>query len=174
MRRVPPVKVDDVDKWMEINTFVCRFGRVSPEDCERLRARPTMKEWIKEGGKGENPKIKPSACEECYEWQLLCQMVYEKRKKFYEKLKKQEKEGREMAEKRGKNTKAKKGPIVQVNFAKYPELYQKLKEMAKEECRELHQQIIFCVKRYLKVMGEIKGILEEKDSEKTKTLEAEN
>ena len=166
MTKIEPVSVEDVEKWMEINTFVCRFGRVSPEECERLRARPTMKEWIKEGGKGENPKIKPSACEECYEWQLLCQMVYEKRKKFYEKLKKQEKEGREMAEKRGKNTKAKKGPVVQINFAKYPELYQKLKEMAKEECRELHQQIIFCVKRYLKVMGEIKGIFEEKDSER--------
>ena len=176
MQWVPPVDVDDVDKWMEINTFVCRFGRVSPEQCEKLRARPTVKEWIKEKGISEKTRLKPFVCEECSEWELLCQMVYEKRKKFYEKLKKQEKEGREMAEKKSKNTKAKRGPLVQINFAKYPELYQKLKEMAKEECREVSQQILFCVKMYIETISKARrtvDLLEKETSEFLKKLKEE-
>jgi hypothetical protein len=176
MTKIEPVSMEDVEKWMEINTFVCRFGRVSPEQCEKLRARPTLKEWIEGKVKGENLKFKPRVCEECYEWELLCQMVYEKREKFYEELKKQEKEGREMAEKKSKNTKAKRGPLVQINFAKYPELYQKLKEMAKEECREVSQQILFCVKMYIETISKARrtvDLLEKETSEFLKKLKEE-
>ena len=53
-----------------------------------------------------------------------------------------------MAEKKSQR---KKGPIVQVNFSKYMDIYEILKEQAKEECREIYQQIIWCIKQYLKV-----------------------
>jgi len=91
------MKMNEIDKWLEINTFECPMGRVSPETCQKLRQRPTTKEWLKSSGQsftGEKimQPLKPTCCENCKEWERLAQEVYQKRQKFYEEMKKQEEE----------------------------------------------------------------------------------
>jgi len=156
---IPPVPLEEAEKWLEINTFECPFGRVSPETCMKLRARPTLREWLKNGAHGKNPELRPECCEKCTQYKKLWKEVYEKRSKFYAKQKqKNKKEVTEMAEKKSQR---KKGPKVQVNFSKYTDIYEMLKRQAEEECREVYQQIIWCIKQYLKV----RKAIEEKQQE---------
>ena len=104
-KKVPPVKAEDPEKWKEVNTFECEFGRVSPEECERLRKRMSFEEWVNEGSP-IGVLIKPEVCERCRKWKELAEKTYEKRKNYL-------KEVTAMEEKQGK----------------YPE---ELKERAKE------------------------------------------
>ncbi len=82
----------EIKKWMEMNTFECSLGRVTPEMCEQLRKRPSLSEII-------NKKFsikalpdgtvlpdgtyltKPAVCEQCKDWEKLAKQVYERRKR---------------------------------------------------------------------------------------------
>ncbi len=103
VEKIRPVLCGDVKKWEEINTFECAFGRVTPETCEKLRTRPTLKALIdkvrnfvsKEKSEKRNGEensfqlIRPTVCENCKDWQRLCEEVYKKRKAYLEELRKQ-------------------------------------------------------------------------------------
>ncbi|RKX58172.1 MAG: hypothetical protein DRP29_07110 [Thermodesulfobacteriota bacterium] len=94
MEPIGPVKIDDLNKWVEINTFECPIGRITPEACEELRKRLTAKEWMNNPGKSftaekKNQPLKFDCCVNCKDYEKLTQEVYQKRLEF---IKKQEEE----------------------------------------------------------------------------------
>jgi len=85
---VPPAPVQDPEKWLEINTFKCPFGRISPEACKKLRERPYAYGTLirKENGGYSVPdrtKVRPPVCENCEVYEKLAKEVYEKRRKYF-------------------------------------------------------------------------------------------
>lgn len=58
----------EVERWLKENTFRCALGRVSPETCERLRARPLY---------GTTPR--PFACRTCRSWKRKIAQVEKRR-----------------------------------------------------------------------------------------------
>jgi len=94
MEPIGPVKINDLNKWIEINTFECHIGRITPEACQALRERPTAKEWLNSSGKSFtaekiNQLLKPTCCINCKDYEKFTQEVYKKRAEF---IKKQEEE----------------------------------------------------------------------------------
>jgi len=81
--------MSEIDKWLEINTFECPMGRVSPETCQKLRQRPTVSDLMN-GKAGGTIYLRPTPCINCTDWERLAQEVYKKRKKFQEKKEKQQ------------------------------------------------------------------------------------
>lgn len=53
----------DAEKWLEANTFRCPIGRVTPAQCEALRARPVFNPARPLSG-----PYKPKECMECKQW----------------------------------------------------------------------------------------------------------
>ena len=87
VKPIPPIPVQDPKKWLEINTFECPFGRISPEACKKLRERPFSYGTLirKENGGYSVPnrtKIRPPVCEKCEKYEELAKEVYEKRRKY--------------------------------------------------------------------------------------------
>ena len=105
MNKVPPVNVEDKELWLEINTFQCKYGRFSPEACEKLRERA---EQLSSAKKIDDKTYltKSICCKGCKEWKKLSEEVYEKRRRYLEQLKAQsEKEAKEEKRKKKKNVK---------------------------------------------------------------------
>lgn len=63
-----------IEKWLKENTRKCPIGRVTREQCERLRSRPIIKDA------GENDLVRPLACINC-KWWLYFPEEEAKRKK---------------------------------------------------------------------------------------------
>lgn len=86
MNKVPPVNVEDKELWLKINTFQCKYGRFSPEACEKLRERA---EQLSSAKKIDDKTYltKSICCKSCKEWKELSEEVYEKRRKYLEQLK---------------------------------------------------------------------------------------
>ena len=102
MNKVPPVNVEDKELWLEINTFQCKYGRFSPETCEKLRERAEQLSSAKKIDE-KTYLTKPVCCKSCKEWKKLSEEVYEKRRKYLEQLKTQnEKKVREEKKKKKK------------------------------------------------------------------------
>jgi len=90
MNRLQKKQIDqeiqkDIEKWIEVNTFVCRFGRVTPEVCKKLRERPTLREAMtkrKDVVRLSDGTLltRPRCCEECTEWREKAKEVAEKRR----------------------------------------------------------------------------------------------
>ena len=53
----------DAEKWLEANTFCCPIGRVTPAQCEALRARPVF-----DPARPLSGPYKPKECMECKQW----------------------------------------------------------------------------------------------------------
>ena len=87
--------MSEIDKWLEINTFECPMGRISPETCQKLRQRPTVSDLMN-GKAGGTTHLRPTPCINCTDWERLAQEVYEKRKKFQEEIAKQKEEKQEV------------------------------------------------------------------------------
>ena len=105
MNKVPPVNVEDKELWLEINTFQCKYGRFSPEACEKLRERAEQLSSAKKIDE-KTYLTKPFCCKECREWKKLSEEVYEKRKRYLEQLKTQnEKKIKKEERKKKKNVK---------------------------------------------------------------------
>jgi len=75
-----------IKEWLRENTFNCAFGRVSPEICQKLRERPTLRE-IMLGQRKDYIRLtdgtyvtRPRVCEECKEWRALIEMVRKRRR----------------------------------------------------------------------------------------------
>ena len=51
-----------IEKWLKKNTRLCPIGRVTKQQCERLRSRPLLKDA------GEYELVRPSACVTCKWW----------------------------------------------------------------------------------------------------------
>ena len=161
--KVKPVNIDILDLWFEINTFQCSYGRLTPEMCEKLRQRPSIKEYVSGNRKNLKVPFKPACCEKCNEWKKLAEEVYKKRKEFLEKqtIQNQQKGGVRMVEKgiekgieKGKSDKKKENiQVVSVDFAPAPELLEILKKKAEEELRPLNYQILWEIKKSLKNDG---------------------
>jgi len=100
MNKVLPVNVEDKELWLKINTFQCKYGRFSPEACEKLRERAEQLSSAKKIDE-KTYLTKPIYCKECKEWKKLSEEVYEKRRKYLEQLKAQ-------SEKKFKKTEKKK------------------------------------------------------------------
>lgn len=64
---------------LEVNTFECPIGRITPERCADNRSKP-------------NP---PKPCKYCQEWAAKCAEVHVKRKEWVAKLKKEAEESKE-------------------------------------------------------------------------------
>jgi len=163
---VPPVKVESPDLWLEINTFRCPYGRITPEECEKLRSRPSAKEYFRNRKsvlKVQKGKVllKPLVCEECMEWQKLAIEVYEKRKLFLEEQKQKKCElknkvkGGSVMKKTGQEQKQgqeRKDELkVLLDFSVAPELLEIVRKKAKEELRPLGLQILWELKMSLRV-----------------------
>ncbi|RLB07042.1 MAG: hypothetical protein DRG27_06835 [Deltaproteobacteria bacterium] len=63
-----------IEKWLEKYTRKCPIGRVTREQCERLRSRPLVKDA------GEYDLVRPLACVNC-KWWLYFPPEEEKQKK---------------------------------------------------------------------------------------------
>lgn len=85
MRKIEPVNVEDKELWLEINTFQCKYGRFTPETCEKLRARA---ESLSSAQKIDDRTYltKPICCKNCKEWKKLAKEVYKKREEYLKKL----------------------------------------------------------------------------------------
>ena len=81
-----------VERWLEVNTFECPVGRVSPEQCARNRGKPSLREYNRLGDrarlrrkyphwKGPEEGFRPTACEVCRDWERLCREVEERRRR---------------------------------------------------------------------------------------------
>ena len=88
MNKAPPVNVEDKELWLEINTFQCKYGRFSPETCEKLRERAEQLSSAKKIDE-KTYLTKPVCCKSCKEWKKLSGEVYEKRRKYLEQLRTQ-------------------------------------------------------------------------------------
>ena len=56
---------EDIEKWLEKNTFQCPLGRVSLRQCEANRNRPTFREALSH--RRWTP-FRPLECENCIVW----------------------------------------------------------------------------------------------------------
>ena len=56
---------EDIEKWLEENTFQCPLGRVSLRQCEVNRNRPTLRKALT--CRRWTP-FKPVECEDCTVW----------------------------------------------------------------------------------------------------------
>jgi len=63
-----------IEKWLKEHTRKCPIGRVTREQCEKLRSRPLVKDA------GEYDLVRPSACVNC-KWWLYFPPEEEKQKK---------------------------------------------------------------------------------------------
>jgi hypothetical protein len=61
-----------IDTWLEAHAVVvCPLGRISPEQCMRMRARPTISQWVNKASRPKGRKkgyptlFKPQCCENC-------------------------------------------------------------------------------------------------------------
>jgi len=63
----------DHEAWLERHTFRCAVGRVTPKQCEELRARPTLQEIVQSGTGRRAPYLSPAAkprvCQWCTDWE---------------------------------------------------------------------------------------------------------
>jgi len=57
------MKAAEIEKWLERNTRRCPVGRVTQEMCERLGARPQIKDATE-----RDRLIRPLVCVECSWW----------------------------------------------------------------------------------------------------------
>ena len=60
------MKSVEIEKWLEQNTRKCPIGRVTPEMCERLRARPRIKDATE-----RDRLIRPLVCVDCEWWEYF-------------------------------------------------------------------------------------------------------
>jgi len=58
--------MDAVEKWLQENTRQCPIGRVTREMCERLRARPQIKDATE-----RDFLIMPLVCVNCRWWEYF-------------------------------------------------------------------------------------------------------
>jgi len=65
--------MDIAEKWLEENTRRCPIGRVTREMCERLRARPVIKDATE-----RDRLIRPLVCVDCRWWEYFLQMEEQK------------------------------------------------------------------------------------------------
>jgi len=60
------MKAAEIEKWLEQNTRRCPVGRVTQEMCERLRARPQIKDATE-----RDRLIRPLVCVDCKWWEYF-------------------------------------------------------------------------------------------------------
>ncbi|SMC28465.1 hypothetical protein SAMN02746041_03290, partial [Desulfacinum hydrothermale DSM 13146] len=58
----------NAEEWLARNTFQCAVGRMTPAQCEALRARPSLREVVA-GGSGPRTLPRPGQCETCRGWE---------------------------------------------------------------------------------------------------------
>lgn len=51
-----------IEKWLKENTRKCPVGRITRDQCEKLRSRPLIKDA------GEYELVRPLACTNCKWW----------------------------------------------------------------------------------------------------------
>jgi len=73
---VKPVRIEDKNLFVKINTFECYLGRVSPEACRLYRGRKASDGTV-------DP---PIPCRTCTDWEKKAQEVYRKRLEYLKKL----------------------------------------------------------------------------------------
>ena len=167
-----------IDEWMKENTFECPAlrARISLQQCEEIRKRPTIKEYANNNSDGFKVHVKncrPDACDTCTVWkefaeqrQCKCKECGKAFKPYVNGaititticehcLKKKRSLNIRISKQNKENTcekKEKKNPKLHSHIlwdllTSEEELFLALQEKAKEEVRTLEQQIIYELKR---------------------------
>ncbi len=154
-----------IEEWMQENTFRCPVlnARISLKQCEEIRSRPTIEDYLKDGASPPKGKFfKPEACSKCKVWEEFamekgkgicercgaeftpyqhgCVFVYKVCKKCLTKA-------------RLRSLKSKKDNLNPDKIKKLlieSKLWSKLVEKAKQEVREIEEQIVYELKKSLK------------------------
>ncbi len=85
--------------WLEQNTFLCKLGRLTPEQCKINRSRKRLTEPLSFNDRSPEARarlagiVMPTACESCTDWKDLIAQHRRKRKSIEKKSSKPE-EGR--------------------------------------------------------------------------------
>jgi len=82
------VSCDDLERWLEVNTFEClrTRSRITPEQCEENRKKPPIGKSLGARRSHDGSVLihvsgyRPEACTGCTEYEALCRAVNERRK----------------------------------------------------------------------------------------------
>jgi len=87
MKKIPVIKTTSEEVFLEINTFECALGRVTPEFCEKVRSRKPVEIGLRDNHKRFLKDTRPIPCILCQDFEVLAKQVYKKRQEFLKYLK---------------------------------------------------------------------------------------